>query len=150
MRHRHREESLSLREYVDLRTNETRAYLDLRLTELEKRLTGERALLVVANADRQAEMERRLTGLNELRNEVLADRSLFVTKDAFELVSTRAGSSVLREYYDEQHQNLAERVGANAQAIASMRSRSAAYTAAMGMALTLLTAVVIIIQIVHR
>lgn len=128
-------ESITLREYVDLR-----------LAELEKRLTGERALLVAANNDRRVELERRLDALNELRNEVLQDRTLFVTKDAFELVATRAGNSVLREYYDEQHRALTDKVALNTAAVANIRSRSAAYAAALGLAVTVLTAIMIIVQ----
>lgn len=126
-----------------------REYVDLRLNELEKRLVGERALLVASNDDRRTEMERRLTALNELRNEVLADRALFVTRDAFGIVADRAGASVLREYFDEQHRSLADKVALNTAAVANIRSRSAAYAAALGLAVTVLTAIILIIQVSH-
>lgn len=123
-----------------------REYFELRISEVDRRIVNERALLVVANHDRQAELERRLTALNELRNEVLQDRTLFVTKDAFDIVAQKVSDSITRDYYETQHQSLEKLVSINALAIANMRSRSAAYTAAIGIAVIVLTAVILIVQ----
>lgn len=137
---------LNSREYVDMIALEIRRYFDLRISEIEKRMMGERAILVSANADRQAELERRLTALNELRTEVLQDRSLFVTKDAFDIVFTKVNAAIPREYYESQHDTLQKVVNTNTTAIANMRSRSAAYTAAIGIAVIVLTAIILIVQ----
>ncbi len=126
-----------------------REYFDLRMNELEKRLVGERALLVAANADRSAELERRLTLLNELRNEVLADRALFVTRDTFQIVAERLNATLTREYYEQQHEVLNKEVTANTATIATIRTRSAAFAAAIAICVTVLTAVILVIQIAH-
>lgn len=112
MSHRREEQSITLREFFELK-----------LDELEKRLVAERSLLVIANNDRREEMERRLNALNELRNEVLADRSLFVTRDAFAIVAERVAGSVLREYYDGQHKTLTDKIDLNTAAIANIQGR---------------------------
>lgn len=125
-------------------------YLELRISELEKRLLGERELLVASTAARAGELERRLATLNDLRNEVMADRALFVTRDTFQLVLDRLSTIVVREYYDEQHRALAEKVDISTAAIATMRARSAAYAAAVALSLTILTAIVLIIQVGHK
>lgn len=157
---RHRPDAGHLRELFDMQMAAMREHFELRLVELEKRIGGERALLVAANVERQQEMERRLAALNELRGEVLADRALFVTRDAFEIVAGRIPTFLVREYYDEQHHALAEKVETatasladkvdlNTTAISNIRSRAAAYAAGMGLAITVLTAIVIIIQLAH-
>ncbi len=137
---------ITLREYVDLIVADLRTHFELRLAELEKRMSGERALLIAANNDRQSEMERRLTALNALRSEVLQDRLLYVTKDAFEIVLNRTSASLPREYYETQHEAVERRIAENAAAIATIRSRNAAYTAAIGLAVMALTAIILIVQ----
>lgn len=134
-----------------------REYLESRINAIEQRLTSERTLLVHANDARTVELERRLNALNELRNEVLSDRALFVTRDAFEVVASRMATFLLREQYDEQQKGLVDKVDLNVGAIAevrreisNVRSRNAGYAAALGLALTIITAVMTIIQIVHH
>ena len=117
------------------------------IAEMDRRLTGEREQLMVALATRSQDMERRLAALNELRNEVLADRALFVTRDAFSIVAERVQAAVTREYYDEQHASLEAKVDINTAAVAAIRSRSAAYTAGIALAVTVLTAVTIVVSL---
>lgn len=140
-----------------MRSVPLREFLELRINELEKQVRSERALLVGAQAARDAELERRLTALNDLRNEVLSDRSLFVTRDAFEVVANRMGSFLLREYYEDQHRSLGDKVDLNIGAIAELRreisnvrSRNAAYAAALGAAFSIMTIVMVIIQFVRH
>lgn len=109
-------------------------------------MSSERALLVAANHERQVELERRLTALNELRNEVLQDRTLFVTKDAFDIVAQKVNDSIARDYYDSQHEALQAIVSANTLSVANIRSRGAGYTAAIAIAVVVLTAVIMIVQ----
>jgi hypothetical protein len=123
-----------------------RQWFELRITDMEKWHLEERLLLRAATEGRLDEMTRRLAMLNELRNEVLSDRALFVTRDAFEIVSARVAACVSREYYDEQHRSLTDKVNINTTALLSFRSRSAAYTAAIGLAVTVITAILIVIQ----
>ena len=60
-------------------------HLEKILDERQGRITDRFLFLEKAIETAKAEMERRLTGLNELRNEVTADRGLFITREAFEL-----------------------------------------------------------------
>lgn len=134
-----------------------REFLEWRVDQLEKQFRNEGALVLAAQAARDIELERRLTALNDLRNEVLSDRSQFVTRDAFEVVANQLGTFLLREYYEDQHRSLADKVDLNIGAIAELRreisnvrSRNAAYAAALGAAFSIMTIVMVIIQFVRH
>lgn len=145
-----------------------REYIDLRFSELEQRNAAIRTLLIEATQDREREIERRLLSLNELRSEVLADRALFVTRVAFDAVATRIETFLDRRYYEEQHKALIEKLDMTAAAltgkldshiaaladlrteISSVRSRNAGMVAALGVALTVVTIVMIVVTFVMQ
>jgi hypothetical protein len=129
------------------------AYFEAVLVERDRRLEVEREMLATSVHQRAAEVERRLVGLNELRNEVLADRAQFVTRAAFEPVAARQESFLGRDYYLEQAKSLADKLDVNVAAIAELRreisnqrSRAAAYAAAVGIAVVVMTAVILLVQ----
>jgi hypothetical protein len=130
-----------------------REYFEAVLAERDRRLAVEREMLATGVNQRAAEMERRLIGLNELRNEVLADRAQFVTRAAFEPVAARQESFLGRDYYLEQAKSLADKLDVNVAAIAELRreisnqrSRAAGYAAAVGIAVVVMTAVILLVQ----
>ena len=130
-----------------------RTYFAAMMAESDRRLGVERNMLVTSVQERANEMERRLAALNELRNEVLADRSLFVTRVAFDPIAKRQETFLTRDYYDDQAKSFADKLDVNVAAIAELRreisnqrSRSAAYAAALGVAVVLMTAVVMVVQ----
>lgn len=131
-------------------------YVDLRLTEFEKRNDAIRALMSGAIHDREREMERRLAFLNELRGEVIADRQLFVPKVEFDSLAIRVNATLDRTYYEEQHKALGEKVDRNIADLATLRteisnvrSRNAGLGTALGVALTLVTIIMIILSFVN-
>jgi hypothetical protein len=84
---------------------------------------------------------------------VLADRSQFVSRAAFEPVAARLETFMGRDYYDEQARSFTEKIDLNVAAIADLRreisnqrSRSAAYAAAVGIAVLVMTALVMVVQ----
>jgi hypothetical protein len=127
----------------------SREHLLALIGAMDRRLAAERDALTVALQTRAQDMERRLAALNELRNEVLADRALFVTRDAFTIVAERVQAAVTREYYDEQHASLEAKVDINTATIAAIRSRSAAYTAGITFAFLVLAGVIAAVSLAH-
>lgn len=134
-----------------------RAHFDAMLSEWDRRLAAERQMLVTGVQERAVEMERRLTALNELRNEVLADRALFVTRAAFDPIAARQETFLRRDYYDDQSKSFADKLDVNVAAIAELRreisnqrSRAAAYAAALGIAVLVMTAVVMVVQFASK
>ena len=77
---------------------------DLKFQKMETRLDGmDKALLM-----RTGELEARLHTLNQLRNDVIRDRDLFVRKEMFDAaVGVLTG---LKKEYTEAHQTLMNRV----------------------------------------
>lgn len=147
------EHPVSLREYLELEIRLVRTELDA----VRERLYSERGILLEMTREREANMERRLNALNELRNEVLKDRNLFITKDTFEAKIDRLDSFLPRDYFDEQHAALKDRVDANADTlktlqneVGNLKTRFASYAAAFGASVLLITVLVAVLTFVLR
>lgn len=137
MRLRREPPGISLREYVDVR-----------LAELERRLTGERQLLVAANEDRRTEMERRLNTLNELRAEVVSDRGLLVRREFLDatLESMEKALEARRVSDKAALERLAEDIRSIQKADANLQGR----LWALGVGLTIVVVVVnVVIRFIH-
>ncbi len=134
-----------------------REYLELLLREAERRADIQRALLLRSLEERDSQLERRLNTLNELRSEVLTDRALFTPKVAFDTVASRLEHFLTREYYEEQHKGLSEKVDVNVAALAelrreisNLRSRNAGYAAALALAITVFSVILVILQFIRH
>jgi hypothetical protein len=96
---------VSLKEYFTTLLNERCRIIDQRFAEQDRALQLSRD-----------ELERRLEGLNQLRQDVVKDRSEYVTRDVYEL----------------NHKVLESRINSVEDAIAQMETRTATIIALMG------------------
>jgi hypothetical protein len=76
---------------------------------------------------RAQEMERRLEGLNELRQDVVKDRDLFVRKDVF---------YQHQDSQNKQYEEIEKRVGMHDTRITIIETRAVVWTAAIAMFFT--------------
>ncbi len=91
-----------------------------------------RALEKATESDR-IELERRLNDLNKLREEVVKDRSVFVSKDIY--TGAETARTVWRDTYETELKSISDR-------ILIIETRSVTWTAALGIFFTGLQATI--------
>lgn len=111
---------VSLREYLDSRIDATQKLLEVQLKDTKELLETKLEERDKATALGHAELERRLDGLNELREDVVKDRSQFVKMDVYAPAHEELRRQ--RQADNEKAIALAGSVQANTTDIASIKS----------------------------
>ena len=122
------EEGVSPREFLDRLIQEQRRYFEQRFTEHEAHHDRDRDAGNRAIQEARERVEQRLEALNELRTEVVSDRTQFVKSEVFDARLHQAETDRAR---------LQEDLGKIREELARQKGRSAAYAAVLAVALVI-------------